>query len=241
MPRLIILRIAIIAWATIAISGCYKTAGEYAPVVEGWQQPTTTSGYYRVKRGDTLYSIAWAFGLDYRDLARVNHLSASYELTPGQRLVMQVGSAHATKTAKVTSRRSSVAVKTKPHRWLPFRWRWPVAGRIVKAYQGSRSVNQGVDIGGRLGEAVRVAAPGKVVYSGDGIRGYGNLIIVKHNANYLSAYAFNQKNLVRIDEWVKTNQVIARMGHNNANRVMLHFEIRRNGKPVNPLHYLPKR
>ena len=117
-------------------------------------------------------------------------------------------------------------------------WQWPARGRIIGYYSAS---NKGINIGGHKGDPVYASAFGKVVYAGNGLRGYGNLIIIKHNARYLTAYANNNKLLVDQDAIVKRGQKIAEMGSTGTNRVKLHFEIRQNGSPVNPLSYLPKK
>ncbi|MCL2658106.1 MAG: peptidoglycan DD-metalloendopeptidase family protein [Betaproteobacteria bacterium] len=118
-------------------------------------------------------------------------------------------------------------------------WAWPTGGKVLSSF--SESSNKGVDIAGQLGETVTAAGAGKVVYVGSGLRGYGNLVIIKHNSNYLSAYAHNQKILVQEGQSVKKGQQIALLGESDADRPKLHFEIRRQGKPVDPLKYLPKR
>ena len=98
--------------------------------------------------------------------------------------------------------------------------------------------SQGIAISGKYGQPILAAAKGEVVYSGDGVRGYGNLVIIKHNRHYLSAYAYNQRNLVKVGEVVRRGSVIARMGRNNAGQVLLYFEIRRDGRPINPVQFL---
>jgi len=120
-------------------------------------------------------------------------------------------------------------------------WRWPSEGKVIAAYVSGEPTRQGIDIGGKAGDAVRAAADGEVVYSGNGLIGYGELIIVKHNANFLSAYGHNRSRLVKEGEKVKAGQAIAEMGASASSRDELHFEIRKNGKPVNPLEYLPAR
>ena len=120
-------------------------------------------------------------------------------------------------------------------------WSWPTKGKVVSRFVlNSVSGNKGVDIQGALGQPVWAAAPGKVVYSGSGVRGYGNLLIIKHSSNYLSAYAYNQRLLVKEGDNVKAGQAIAEMGKAETGRVLLHFEIRYNGRPVDPLAYLSK-
>lgn len=120
-------------------------------------------------------------------------------------------------------------------------WRWPHSGTVIASYSASGKVNKGVDIAGKAGDAVRAAADGSVVYAGDGLLGYGNLIIVNHSEHYLSAYAHNRKIRVSEGENVKAGQVIAELGSSGSERPKLHFEIRKNGNPVDPTHYLPPR
>lgn len=116
-------------------------------------------------------------------------------------------------------------------------WVWPARGPLLTGYS---SGNKGIDIGGHYGQPVYAAAAGRVVYAGDGLRGYGNLIIIRHNNEYLSAYAYNSKLFVQEGSWVKTGQKIAEMGSSSSDNAMLHFEIRRRGIPVNPLNILNK-
>ena len=120
-------------------------------------------------------------------------------------------------------------------------WSWPSAGKIVGGFVGGDQTKQGIDIAGSAGDSVRAAADGEVVYSGNGLIGYGELIIVKHNASFLSAYGHNRKRLVAEGDKVHAGQQIAEMGSSGASRDALHFEIRKNGKPVNPAEYLPAR
>ena len=118
-------------------------------------------------------------------------------------------------------------------------WMWPANGAVVGPFDDPRV--KGLVIGGKAGDAVMAAADGRVIYAGSGIRGYGNLVIVKHNATYLTAYAHNQTLLVKDDQQVRRGQKIAEMGNSEADRVQLHFEIRRQGKPVDPARLLPAR
>lgn len=207
-----------------------------APVVEGWKQPSSKSGAYTVQPGDTLYSIAWAFDMDYRDLARINHLSPNTQIKPGQRLRMHAVSRKRFKAPVRYKPRVQVAKAYK--RSPPSRWRWPARGRVVERFSLRLGKNKGINIAGRIGEPIRATASGRVVYSGTGLRGYGKLIIIKHSDTFLSAYAYNKKILVREGERIKAGQTIAQMGKSYKGKTELHFEIRRNGKPVNPLRYL---
>lgn len=125
----------------------------------------------------------------------------------------------------------------------PSRWHWPVQGKILSRYKPSDPAHKGIVLGGKMGEVVRASAAGEVVYAGNGLPGYGNLVIIKHSETMLTAYAYNQRLLVHEDQHVKARQAIATMGHppgrGNADKPSLLFQIRRNGKPVDPLHYLP--
>jgi lipoprotein NlpD len=120
-------------------------------------------------------------------------------------------------------------------------WAWPAEGAVIGRYSSNSSLNKGIDIAGDLGQPVLAASDGTVVYAGSGLRGYGELLIIKHSDTYVSAYGHNRRLLVREGQKVKAGQVIAEMGSTGTDRVKLHFEIRRNGKPVNPLSYLPAR
>ncbi|MBN2690079.1 MAG: peptidoglycan DD-metalloendopeptidase family protein [Gammaproteobacteria bacterium] len=172
--------------------------------------------------GDTLYSIAWSYGLDYRDLAYANGLSAPYHLRVGQKLTI-----------------SSKHYVDREHFAKVSKWRWPARGHVVRRFGKGIVANKGIDIKGKFGESILATASGRVVYCGSGLPGLGKLIIIKHNANYLSAYAYNQSILVRNHQVVYAGEQIGRMGRHNG-VVMLHFEIRRNGVPINPLLYLLK-
>lgn len=235
------------------VSGCNNNT-IYAPVVERSQLLASKPGVYRVKSGDTLYSIAWGFGLDYRDLAVANHLKPPYRIHPGQKITTKVIVQQKGPLAVLlsTEKKAKKAAKksTKQlvyfHQWhsqkeltdsVPH-WVWPARGQVVAQFNNSLSGNKGINIAGRYGQPIKASAKGIVVYSGDGVRGYGNLIIVKHSDSYLSAYAFNKRALVKEGMRVHKGQVIAEMGRDNTGSVMLHFEIRQNGKPVNPLKYL---
>jgi len=228
----------------VLLTGCYGRS--IAPVVDGWSKQSGAASKYRVQPGDTLYSIAWAYGIDFRDLAAANHLKSPYTIHVGQELVVAQSKTAAVKKASTASRKSKSFSKQRVRRTKTVakptqpvgKWRMPAKGKIVKKFSTKFAGNKGIDIAGRFGEPVRAAAGGRVVYSGSGLKGYGNLIIIKHNDEYLSAYAFNKKLLVHEGQRVKAGQEIALMGRNNNKQVMLHFEIRRNGKPVNPMRYL---
>ncbi|HHJ16069.1 MAG TPA: LysM peptidoglycan-binding domain-containing protein [Gammaproteobacteria bacterium] len=138
---------------------------------------------------------------------------------------------------KVTTTESYSAALNSKH----IRWSWPVQGRLISGYNAASSGRKGINIAGKTGAPVHTAAAGKVVYSGSGLSGYGRLIIIKHNKEFLSAYAHNRKLIAKEGQWVKQGEVIALMGSSGTDRTQLHFEIRKQGRPVNPLRYLPKR
>ena len=205
------------------------------------------TGTYLVRKGDSLYSIAFRYGLDYKSLARINRVRPPYTIYVGQSIRLR-GSAKLRK-------KDSGPVATEPPSKPPSKgskaprapnalvssWRWPLEGGVINRFSLVQPVNKGIDIAGGIGDAVTVAADGVVVYAGGNLRGYGQLVIVKHNDSFLSAYGNNEKMLVQEGERVKAGKPIARMGETAANDVMLHFEIRRDGKPVDPLKYLPTR
>ena len=245
-------RLFILLTVSVFLSAC--TSLSPAPVENGWLQPSAHASTYQVRRGDTLYSIAWAYNMDYRALATANHLAAPFPIHPGQILAMRTSTSRVfrapVKKPVPVARKSwakppqyrvytSTSHRTETWKEPPVQqWHWPARGRVVLGFSTVLGGNKGVDISGWYGEPVRAAENGVVVYSGAGVRGYGKLIIVKHSNSYLSAYAFNKRILVREGSRVRAGQVIAEMGRDNAGRTLLHFEIRRDGLPVNPLHYL---
>ncbi|GAC1030443.1 peptidoglycan DD-metalloendopeptidase family protein [Pseudomonas sp. No.21] len=236
------------------------------------RQPVTT-GQYRVQRGDTLYSIAFRFGWDWKALAARNNIPAPYVIRPGQtiRFDGQSNSApvRAVATAPVvtappnrqpaasqpvqgqpakpvTPAQPPVATTPATTPTLPVNrsatgWAWPANGAMIGRFSSNGSLNKGIDIAGELGQPVLAASDGSVVYAGSGLRGYGELVIIKHSDTYVSAYGHNRRLLVREGQQVKVGQTIAEMGSTGTDRVKLHFEIRRQGKPVDPLQYLPRR
>jgi lipoprotein NlpD len=222
-------------------------------------------GYYTVKPGDMLIRIALEAGQSHKDVARWNSLDNPNKIEVGQvlRIIppaagevvakpVVTGIAAATPLAAAPAASSPVKAvgpalaASAPALIAPtssgddeINWIWPASGSVLSGFDDVK--NKGVDIGGAAGEVVLAAADGRVVYAGAGLRGYGNLIILKHNNVYLTAYAHNQTLLVKEDQAVKKGQKIAEMGNSDADRVKLHFEVRRQGKPVDPLKYLPPR
>jgi lipoprotein NlpD len=202
-----------------------------------------------VQRGQNLYRIATDNGIALRDLAAWNAIPPPYTIHPGQKLHLYPGARiTATPTRPPSTARPSTSrpppaatapVAAPPA--SPFAWRWPVEGSLLSTYVAGEPTRQGIDIGNREGTPVRAAADGVIVYSGSGLVGYGELVIVKHDDQWLSAYGHNRARMVNEGQVVKAGQQIAEMGHTGAARDLLHFEIRYNGKPVDPLRYLPKR
>ncbi|RMW98076.1 peptidoglycan DD-metalloendopeptidase family protein [Pseudoxanthomonas spadix] len=202
-----------------------------------------------VQRGQTLYRIATDNGIVPSDLAAWNGLAPPYTIYPGQSLKLYPPGGAAARgsagTSVASGRAASASASGTAAAAAPIKsdikWRWPADGQLVGRFVAGDATNQGVDIAGHGGDAVRAAADGVVVYSGAGLVGYGELIIVKHSEAWLSAYGHNRKRLVNEGQNVKAGQQIAEMGRSGASRDMLHFEIRYNGKPVDPLGYLPAR
>ena len=211
-------------------------------------------GYYTVKPGDTVMQIGRNVSQNWRDIVKWNNLESANQIEVGQvlRVVPIDGNGAATKQPVVIAPTVSavvtplpppappsppVAASVTPEDDIP--WMWPSSGSLISGYDDIKS--KGLKIAGKLGDPVYASADGRVVYAGAGLRGYGNLIILKHNDTYLTAYAHNQTLLVKEDQTVRKGQRIADMGSSDAERVMLHFEVRRNGKPVDPAKYLPGR
>ncbi|TKR33787.1 LysM peptidoglycan-binding domain-containing protein [Luteimonas gilva] len=203
-----------------------------------------------VQRGQTLYRIATENGISPLDLAMWNGVPPPYTIYPGQRLRLYPGRGSALVATRPPPRPGSGTAPPRPSppppvvtapASSPIDWRWPTEGQLIGRYVGGDPTKQGIDIAGSGGQVVRAAADGVVVYSGSGLIGYGELIIVKHNEQWLSAYGHNRSRLVNEGQLVKSGQQIAEMGRSGAARDMLHFEIRYNGKPLDPLSYLPQR
>ncbi len=292
-----------------ALTGCTTISLREAPIVDRSERrvpaaaPATTAqqvaareahdGQYVVQRGDTLYSIALAFGQDYRDLARWNGLDDPSRLQVGQSLrvappvdgpggavvaavpVAPVGAAEvrplegatslppvpppasptvappspvtlppAVTPAPATPKVTEPAVRTPTPAASAVKepaltWAWPAAGKVIESFDEAR--NKGIGIAGKEGDPVLAANDGEVVYGGDRLRGYGNLIIIKHTDDFISAYAHNRQILVKQGQVVKRGQRIAEMGKTDSDVPKLHFEVRRAGKPIDPLKFLPNR
>jgi lipoprotein NlpD len=246
------------------------------------------SGVHTVRHHETLYAIAWRYGLEWQDLARWNDIDEPYTIYPGQRLrmnppsgdrqpaVAQAPPAQRGGTPRETRNEPPPRPQPRPVEQRadtgppassgdrpqarpsppptsapptqrsaassgPIDWRWPTDGEVIRAFPASGTGKRGIGIAGQAGQSVRAAAKGRVVYSGSGLVGYGKLIIVKHDDTYLSAYAHNEKILVNEGAEVSQGQEIALLGDTGTDRPMLHFEIRKDGRPVDPSSYLPDR
>ncbi len=227
---------------------------------------------YVVQKGDTMYSIAFLNGVDYRDVAELNNIDNPSVIQAGQQLRIPVSAPVKVAESKVAAPAATPpgGIKSQPKTGkLPYsetglaqaeamqeerkngspgagdaeeeeslEWGMPSSGKVIADFSESAN-RKGVDIAGKPGQAVVASAPGKVVYSGSGLRGYGKLVIIKHNNTFLSAYAHNDQILVKEGQSVGKGQKIAEMGDTDADQVKLHFEIRKFGKPVDPAQYLP--
>ena len=247
----------------VALSAC-SNKGRLAPVddhsIGGARSPARVlpgaenagkPGYYTVKPGDTLIRIGMDHGQSGRDIARWNKIDNPNLIEAGQvlRVVPPTQEVVATRPSTTpTGASPSAAPTSAPVAPAPsstpapvaaeeaVSFQWPARGNLISGFDEAK--NKGLDIGGKVGDPVMAAADGRVVYAGAGLRGYGNLIILKHNNTYLTAYAHNQTLLVKEDQVIKRGQKIAEMGNSDADQVKLHFEIRRQGKPVDPAKYL---
>ena len=274
-------------------------APDYSQINKGFYKGNT----YTVRKGDTMFLIAYISGLDVKELAALNNMKEPYNLSVGQTLKVSNGRAQSVAQPAVAAQpqpavqqpvsseptvtytpgvngtqygsdgtitgpvkatagglppvnttpvNQPVQVQNQPVVSQPIpqdnapvastiAWRWPTSGNVVQGFSSSDGGNKGIDIGGSRGQAVNAAAGGRVVYAGNALRGYGNLIIIKHNDDFLSAYAHNDSILVKDQQEVKAGQQIAKMGNTGTNDVKLHFEIRYKGKSVDPTRYLPRR
>ena len=246
------------------LSACTVT---YAPVVDkygaDYKRGPVTRGVHVVREGETLYSIAWRYGWDFKALASANRIGAPYTIYPGQEIRLDrtgstsVASATPRPAPKPSSGTSSTSKPSKPAGSAPapkppakpaptapagpINWQWPASGSILSHYSANKVGHHGITLGGREGDPVAAAADGVVVYRGNGLTGYGNLLIVKHDERWLSAYAHNQSMLVSEGQKVKRGEKIATIGATGTFRTQLHFEIRRDGTPIDPVTVLPRR
>ncbi|WP_456415545.1 peptidoglycan DD-metalloendopeptidase family protein [Thiolapillus sp.] len=255
---------------TAVVGGCASQGTSVGYKQQSKPRPSVKrpGGTYRVRKGDSLYSIAWRAGLDYQTVARWNNLRSPYTIYPGQTIrlsppkLSRKPHVAAEKTPKKTTpppaSNKKPVLKTKPKnapkpvakstktRKAPpvssgkLQWRWPTKGKILSRYSSADASRSGIKIAGKPGQKVLAAEAGEVVYVGSGLIGYGQLIIIKHNNKYLSAYGHNSNLLVKEGDVVKRGQHISNMGITNQGKALLYFEVRRYGKPVDPLAYLPR-
>lgn len=242
---------AAILAAVLLVGGCATDIG-------GAFEPNV----YTVRPGDTLYSIAWRYRIDYQDLLRWNDIDEPDSIRPGQRIRLAPGASSVARSgstpapvsgsgsgngndsrdaAEPASTKAPAAAPKPDDRDVDARWRWPTAGSVVGTFSDGSVAGRGIDIAGEEGQPVLATAAGEVVYSGSGLQAYGQLIIIRHSDDFLSAYAHNRELLVREGKRVTGGQQIARMGQNLDGEALLHFEIRYRGSPVDPLDYLPSR
>lgn len=284
-------RVFVILIACLVLSSCIFSQN-IAPTSDLSRKNVTrvaNASEHIVKRGETLFAIAWKYGLDYRQLAVANNIDSRFLIYPGQTLnlstkvppskakvstrqvnkvkvikpsasspkssaslpkksVSRKAVKKPTQTSSTTTRAekkssSSKKVAASNSSSQKLYWRWPAKGKVITNFSSAKAGNKGIDLAGKKGDSVTAAASGTIVYAGSGLRGYGKLIIIKHNETYLSAYAHNDQIRVREGQKVKRGQHIADIGSSGsrANVTKLHFEIRRNGQSVNPIKYLPKR
>ncbi|MBJ3815899.1 peptidoglycan DD-metalloendopeptidase family protein [Shimwellia pseudoproteus] len=203
---------------------------------------------WTVKRGDTLYRISRETGTPVADLARLNGLKHPYTITVGQKLRVNGATASASKRSRppAASGQRTTGVARMPSKpaagWPPIGercWRWPASGKVVLPYSSADGGNKGIDIAGTRGDPIYAAGAGTVVYTGNQLRGYGNLIMIKHDQQYITAYAHNDTMLVRNGEKVAAGQKIATMGNSGAESVRLHFQVRYKATAIDPQRYLP--
>jgi lipoprotein NlpD len=270
--------------------GC-KSTTQLPPIEQMAQPPSIRLNYHIASNNESLYVIAWRYGVDVRELAQRNRIAPPYHLRVGQKImladsdastrlaasrtvatprgvqvtavqddqsVVEVASATPTTNRTVvvapstvktqTTTRPDVAAKPAPSTTTAMtatnsnsHWLWPTNGRVITMYSANDPLRKGIDLEGRQGDPVKATGAGSVVYAGSGLAGYGQLIIIKHNDQFLSAYGHNSKLLVAEGDAVKKGQVIAEVGSSGTDKNKLHFEIRKSGKPVDPMLYLPRR
>lgn len=248
--------------SAVALAGC-ASRSQRAPVADHSNASAASGaqaaarGTYVVRAGDTLYKIAQSHGMEPSRLAQLNNISDPTQLAIGQVLrldggtAMPSGSSTAVATPVQTKPAGGTASPAAEPAAAPVEasasrasdaglvsWGWPADGKII---QGFNNTTKGIDIEGAIGAPVTAAAPGKVMYAGNGVRGLGNLILLGHSDGFITAYAHNQSLLVKTGETVKKGAKIATIGQSDTTSPRLHFEIRRRGTPVNPLSYLPAR
>lgn len=212
----------------LAITSCSSYQAT-APVQDATIEKKGIYLIHRVETGETLYSIAWQYECDYRDLVRINRLSAPYSIYPGQSIYLNFSPYEKRKAEK------QIAPIEQRKVLVPETWMIPVKGKVIRRFS---SLTKGIDIEGKPNKPIYAAADGVVVYAGDAIRGFGHLLIISHGGDILTAYGYNKSLLVQENQKVKKGQSIATMGQDKAGNFVLHFEVRLKGKPVDPGNYV---
>lgn len=251
---------ALLAAAAVLAAACVSDR-RLAPVEEAGRPAAPERSVHVVRVGDTLFSIAFRYGMDHRELARLNGIAPPWTIRPGQRIKLagtrprglpagDRGAAPPAPAEPVPARSEGVGPEgperrsreRPPNRAAPAprRWRWPVEGQLVRGFSTGAVPSKGIDIRARPGAPVRAAAAGRVVYAGTGLRGYGLLVIVRHDERYLSAYAHNRRALVAEGAAVAAGAVIAELEGPDDAPGVCHFEVRVDGEPVDPLTLLPR-
>jgi len=216
-----------------------------SPVARPVIQPST-DGYYTVKKGDTLYSIALEHGADYREVAQWNGLTDPTKIEVGQRLRVRPPDGNTsvapvkgggTPEARPLEGTQPGEAKSVPKAAESIQFIWPARGKVIAGFAEPRS--KGIDIDGKLGDPVVAAAAGRVTYIGSGIPGLGKLVVIKHDAGFITVYAHNREILVKEQQTVARGQKIAEIGATDSDRPKLHFQIRKGSSPVDPMRYLP--
>jgi lipoprotein NlpD len=251
--------VAAYAAFAVALAGCANVSRETErPARAAPRSSASAQRVHVVRAGETLYKIAWQYGVDQRDLQRWNGIRDPDVIRVGQRLRLTAPAAARAKAAPAQPKtappanrgarrappapRNAAPAPVPPAPVLaPPAWAWPADGPIVSRFGTSAGIATGISIGGRAGQPVRAAAAGRVVYAGSGLIGYGQLVIIKHNETYLTAYGYNSELLVAQGQDVARGQTVAQMGTGPERQARLHFEIRRNGVPVDPLQFFPGR
>lgn len=282
--KLVFLLLILLVFTLTACHRHHRPPPAAKPQTSIVKRQLNADGSYYVRKGDTLYAIAFSYGLDPMEIARLNGISSPYTIYPDQKLQLKSSSgrsaSHSTSsgvktsgvktTGQVTTKtvarpKSSTRAAAEPAKSTqapavgstkakpvsskpsagssadPKSWKWPTNGRVVRGFVAGDPARNGLDIAGKEGQAIIATSAGQVVYSGNGLIGYGELIIVKHSEKMLSAYAHNRVRLVKEGDQVWAGQKIGEMGRNSSNEQLLHFEIRVLGKPANPMNYLPRK
>lgn len=241
---------------SIVLSSC-SSNHRTAPVVDRYSPAERAPKHYVITPGDTLFSIAWRYGLVVEGLGAANNIASPYTIYPGQRIVLRearikpvVPKRPAKKAVATAPKNPIVTVKRDTRVSVPSakstissvnnRWLWPAKGKIIRGFLASGQAHKGIDLEGKIGEPVRASRGGEVAYAGSGLIGYGKLIILRHPNNLLSAYGHNSRLLVKEGDVVKAGKVIAKLGDSGTSSAKLHFEIRKNGKPIDPRKLLSR-